>query len=167
MKIPAKILTQWVPAFGIVGVMLYYALFLYRHALNIPYNDDIFDVLTVLNRIVQSNDLKHTIAVLFEQHLDHRNLSPRLVYYLLLLINGEVNFRTLVFFANLAIPLLLMLFYLAIRHQPRPLLVIFPAALILFSLRAYELIFGLWLVLKTYTFTSMHLPLYLAYGRSG
>ncbi len=104
MKIPAKILTQWVPAFGILGVMLYYALFLYRHALNIPYNDDIFDVLTVLNRIVQSNGLKSIVAVLFELHLDHRNFSSRLVYYLLLFINGEVNFRDTCFLREFGDP---------------------------------------------------------------
>ncbi len=134
-------MTQWVPAFGILGAMLFYALFLYRHALNIPFNDDIFDVLQVLNGIVQSNDLKDTLTVLSAQFIEHRTFSSRLVYYLVLLITGEVNFRTLVFLANLAIPLLLVLFYLAIRHHSRVLLVLFPAALILFSLRAYELMF--------------------------
>jgi hypothetical protein len=140
-KIPERVLTHWAPAFGIVGVILYYALFLYQHALNIPYADDIFDVLEMLNGVVQSEDLNQTITLLFAQHIEHRTLASRLIYCLQFLVAGEIDFRVLVFLANLALPLLLLLFYIAVRKQARPLWVIFPAALVLFQLRAYHLVF--------------------------
>ena len=141
-KIQDKLVTQWVPAVGVVAVVIHYALFLYRHAVNIPYADDIFDVLQVLTGAVQSNDLQQTFALLFAQYFNHRTLSNRLIYYVMLLTTGEVNFRTTVFLANLALPLLLMLLYLTIRHQTHRWLVLLSAALILFGLRTYEL--SLW-----------------------
>ena len=80
--------------------------------------------------------------LLFAQYFNHRTLSNRLIYYVMLLATGEVNFRTTVFLANLALPLLLMLLYLTIRHQTYRWLVLLSAALLLFGLRTYEL--SLW-----------------------
>jgi len=140
-KLLKSVVTQWVPAAGVAAVMLHYALFIYWHALNIPYADDIFDVLQVLNGTVQSNDVQETFGLLFAQYFNHRTLSNRLIYYLMLLATGEVNFRTTLFLANLALPLLLMLLYLTIRHQTYRWLVLLSAALILFGLRTHELSF--------------------------
>ncbi len=140
-KIPERVWTRWAPALGILGVMLCYALFLYRHAINIPYADDIFDILQLLINVVKSTDFTHTFKLLFAQHNEHRTLSSRLVYYLLLIVAGEINFRTLIFLANLAIPLMLLLFWLSIRHHRYALLILLPVALVLFQPRFYELSF--------------------------
>jgi hypothetical protein len=141
-KILQKAATQWLPAVAVMAVILHYALFIYWHAVNIPYADDLYDVLQVLTGAVQSNDLQQTFHLLFAQYFNHRTLSNRLIYYLALLKTGEVNFRTTLFLANLVLPLLLVLFYLTIRHQTHRWLVLLSAALILFGLRTHEL--SLW-----------------------
>ncbi len=140
-KIPEQVWTHWLPVFGIAGVMLYYALFLYRYALNIPFADDIYDVLQFLSDVTQSTEWKHTVELFFAQTNEHRTLSSRLVYYLMLIVAGEINFRTLIFLANLAIPLLITLLYFAIRSHSRALLILLPVALVLFQFRAYEIHF--------------------------
>jgi len=133
----ARILTQWLPALGIVSVMLYYSAFLYQHALNVPYADDIFDILLFLTDVSKSQEWTHTAELFFAQHYQHRTLASRLVYYLAFVLEDEANFRTLIFIGNLALPLLLLMLYLPIRRQPRALLILLPAALVLFQLRLY------------------------------
>jgi hypothetical protein len=136
-KYTVRILTQWLPALGIIGSMLYYAAFLYQHALNIPYADDIRDILLFLTEVSQSQDWTHSFGLFFAQINDHRTLSSRIVYYLVYLLTGEVNFRTLVFVGNLGLPLLLLMLYVPIRQKPNALLMLLPAALVLFQLRLF------------------------------
>jgi hypothetical protein len=133
----ARILTQLLPALGIVSVMLYYSAFLYQHALNVPYADDIYDILLFLTDVSKSQEWTHTAELFFAQHYQHRTLSSRLVYYLAFILEDEANFRRLIFIGNLALSLLLLLLYLPIRRQPRALLILLPAALVLFQLRLY------------------------------
>jgi hypothetical protein len=136
-KYTARILTQWLPALGIASVMLYYSAFLYQHALNVPYADDIYDILLFLTDVSKSQEWTHTAELFFAQHYQHRTLSSRLVYYLAFVLEDEANFRTLIFIGNLALSLLLLMLYLPIRRQPRALLILLPAALVLFQLRLY------------------------------
>lgn len=140
-KISEQVWTRWLPALGIAGVMFYYALFHYQHALNIPFADDIHDVLLFLTNVVQSTERMHTLELFFEQTNEHRTLSSRLIYYMAFFSEGEINFRTLVFLANIALPLLLMMLYLPLRNHPKALLMLLPAALVLFQIRSYELSF--------------------------
>lgn len=138
-KILEKAVILWVPVAGLAAVLLHHALFLYWHAVNIPYADDIFDMLGVLSATVQSNDPSQTFGLLYAQYFNHRTLSNRLIHYLVLLVTGEVNFRTTVFLANLVLPLLLLLLFLTIRQQTYRWWILLSAALILFGLRTYEL----------------------------
>lgn len=140
-KIPEQVWTRWAPACGIVAVMLYYGLFLCRNAINVPYHDDVLDVLQFLSRVVESSSARETFGHFFINYNEHRTLVPRLMYYLAFLVEGEIDFRTLVFLANLAVPLLLLTLYLAIRKHPHALLVLLPAALVLFQPRFYGLSF--------------------------
>ena len=128
---------RWLPVLLIAVVVCYYFSFLYQYALNVPFADDIYDVLQVLTGVVNAPDAGTRFDILYAQHNDHRTLASRLVYALTFLVTGEINFRTLTFLANLALPLLLVLLYLATpMNKPRS-FIILPAALILFQLRAY------------------------------
>ena len=130
--------TSWqAAALYITAVIAYYGWFLYQQAMNIPMADDITDVLGVISGILQARDGDTVLALLFEQHNDHRTLSSRLVFYAIYLVEGEVNFRTLTFAANLALPLLLGLLFFAIPDRKNRCWVLLPAALLLFQLRAY------------------------------
>ena len=128
---------DWLAALLLGTTVVVYAAFLYRHALNIPLADDIADVLRVLSALSEAESLKLRLALLFEQHNDHRTLSSRLVYLVVYQLAGEINFRVLVFLANLALPLLLCLLYLPLRRRGGSLLAMVPAALLLLQLRAY------------------------------
>ena len=129
--------TLW-PAALLVGLAVAaYGAFLYRYALNIPFGDDIMDVLWTLSDILEVEGIYEVFTTLFKQSNDHRTLSSRLVYLVVYQLYGEINFRGLVFLANLALPLLLWLLYLPLRRSGASDLVIVPAALLLFQLRAY------------------------------
>ncbi|MEH6582662.1 MAG: hypothetical protein V7754_12055 [Halioglobus sp.] len=131
----------WLPVTGVALATAMYGFFLWRYAMNIPFADDILDVLQVIVGITQSDDAGSTLALLFEQHNDHRTMSSRLLYYLAFVVEGEVDFRTLTFMANMALPLILILLYLAVRDHPYPWLLLLPAAFVLFQLRAYGITF--------------------------
>ena len=134
---PAAAGTDRLAALLLGMTVVAYAAFVYRHALNIPFADDIADVLRVLSGLSEAENLERRLALLFEQHNDHRTLSSRLVYLAVYRLAGEIDFRVLVFLANLALPLLLCLLYLPLRRRAGSLLVMVPAALLLLQLRAY------------------------------
>jgi hypothetical protein len=136
-----RIWMQWMPVLVIIAMMLNFAFFLYQHALNIPYHDDILDVLEFLSNVVQSTELSHTVEIFFVEYNEHRTLASRVIYYLAYLVEGKSDFRTLTYLANLGIPLLLLTLYLAIRKHSHAFLILLPAALVLFQLRVYGLYF--------------------------
>ena len=134
---PAANRIRWLALLLVGLVVAVYGAFLYRYAFNIPFADDIKDVLQVLADIEEAQGIGEVIARLFKQLNDHRTLSSRLVYLVVYQLYGEINFRGLVFLANLALPLLLWMLYLPLRQSGASVLVIVPAALLLFQLRAY------------------------------
>jgi hypothetical protein len=131
--------TQWIAACGILGAIFWYGVFLYRHVLNVPYQDDIFDVLQVLTQALQSTDVQQAFGILFDNYNEHRTLASRLVYYLVYLVAGEINFRTLIFLCNLTLVAQLFILYSAMGKRHQSLSLLLPVALILLQPRAYSL----------------------------
>lgn len=127
----------WLPSIGIFLAIAWYGAFLFAHAINIPFADDILDVLQLINGLENAEDLTTKAELIFAQHNDHRTLSSRLVYYTVFLVEGEVNFRSLTFVANFALVLIFALWYLAIRDHSARWLILLPVALVLFQLRTY------------------------------
>ena len=136
------VFTRWLPAGLIIAVVAYYFGFLYRHTLNVPFADDIYDILAVLSQVIAAEDKMSAFQILFAQHNDHRTLASRLIYCLSYLMSGKIDFRELTFLANLALPLLLLCFYLMAQKDQKRLWILVPAALFLFQLRAYGI--NLW-----------------------
>jgi hypothetical protein len=132
-----RFFTRWLPVGLILVTVAYYAALLHQYAMDVPFADDIFDVVKVLSDVVGAEDYRSALEVLYAQHNDHRTLSSRLVYLALYLTGGEIDFRLLIFLANLALLALLLLLYRAARGHPEAPLVLLPAALILFQLRYY------------------------------
>lgn len=76
----------------------------------------------------------------FSQYLDHRTNASRTLVYVAYLIEGEMNFRTLTLLANLALPLILCLFYLCVRGEEYRWSMLLVSALLLLNLRTPALI---------------------------
>ena len=77
-----------------------YLLFLSERAINVPYHDDILDVLGFLSRFAEAAPLQERLTILFEQYNDHRTAASRVVYLLLLKVRGQIDFRELCLLAN-------------------------------------------------------------------
>jgi hypothetical protein len=133
-----KLLLALLPLLLIVACYFGYLL---QHAINVPLADDIHDVLLPLSQARDAGDFASAAAALYEKHTDHRTVASRLVYGGMLLVTGEINFRSLNIVANLALPLLLLGLYLMSAPSPRRLLWLLPAALALLQLRAYGITF--------------------------
>lgn len=127
-----------IPLLAVAG---FYFFYLYQHAFNVPLADDIYDVLQPLIQAINAESAGTAMASLHEQHTDHRTIATRFIYAAMYLTTGEINFRSLNFIANLALPLLLLALYLMASGTPRRLLIMLPAALILLQLRAYGITF--------------------------
>lgn len=130
----------WLPTLVIATALAAYFGFLHAHAIDVPFADDIYDVLRVLVGVEQSASFSEQWSFLFAQHNDHRTLATRLVYLGVYKLQGEIDFRGLVFLANLALPAFLALFYAATREAPNRILVLAVAALVLLNLRCYGIV---------------------------
>lgn len=130
-------LLRGLPLLIIAVALAYYFSFLYQHALNVPLGDDIYDVLKVLSGVVSAQDFGARLEIAFEQHNDHRTFASRLMYGFIYLTTGEINFRTLTYVANSALPLLLIILFFAIPTSLPRAMIILPATLVMLQLRSY------------------------------
>jgi hypothetical protein len=132
-----QVATAWLPAAFIVATVAWYFAYIHQHAMNVPFADDIYDVVKVLSDVEQAGSVADAFDILYAQHNDHRTISSRLVYGLTLIARGELDFRLLIFLANGALLLILCALYLSARQHPMKYLVLLPAAMVLFQLRFY------------------------------
>jgi hypothetical protein len=135
-----RIFLSWLPFVALVGVIGYYLWFVYAHAINIPYHDDIFDLLRFVTQIEKTESGAEKLALLNETYNDHRTTATRLLVHGAYLLEHEVNFRTLTIIANLALPLMLLLFFFAVRGDPYRWIWLLIAALLMLTPRIYKLI---------------------------
>ncbi len=136
-----RLLTLWGPLALMLLVVGWYAGFVVEHAINVPYADDVEDVLKFMNAAVQSTGFGNTFNLFFEQFNEHRTGATRIVYWASYALGGEINFRWLVFLTNLALPCVLFMLYRSVRGSAYPALLLLPAACVLFQIRAYMLQF--------------------------
>lgn len=133
----SNVYTRWLPLALITGVIGYYYWYLLQYALNIPYHDEIYDVLGFLAELARSSDWLTSLQLFFIKWNEHSTASARLFYYLSYQISGEINFVTLTVLANLALPALVGLLYLRLHGHAHRWLVLLPVILTLFHFRAY------------------------------
>jgi len=128
---------RYLPLAIIVLTAAYYFRFLALYALNIPLQDDIYDVLQFVLNINVTESWSTILELLLQQHNDHRTGASRLIFYGVYWLEGEVNFRTLIFISSLALPMILGLLYIVVRKLPYPYLLLLPSVFILFQIRSY------------------------------
>lgn len=132
--------TRFAPILLTLGVVGYYFWFLERFAVNLPFYDDYGDVLQFILGVVKAADLPTALHYFFDPYVNHRTTASRLVFYAAYLVEGEINFRSLTLVGNLALPMILGLLYIRVRPQQYCWLILLPVALLLFQLRAYDIV---------------------------
>lgn len=136
----SSLFVRWLPLSLLVVTVLYYFWFVYSNAINIPYQDDILDFLLFINQVESADSAGGAIQEWYRQYNEHRTSASRLQVYAAYLVQGEVNFHTLALLGNVALPLILFLFYLSVRQEKYRWVYVLVAALLLLHLRAYRIV---------------------------
>jgi hypothetical protein len=131
---------RWLPMLAIALVIVHYFWFVNSYAINVPFQDDIYDFLQVVNLADAADGASGVSAELFRQYVDHRTTVSRVWVYAAYLAEGEVNFRTLTILANLMLPLILLLFYLSVRGEKYRWIWLLVCTLLLLHLRAESIV---------------------------
>jgi hypothetical protein len=136
----SDLFVRWLPLLAFIAVIANHLWFVYSHAINIPYQDGIYDYLRFVQLAEAADGAKGVFAELFKQYMFHRTSAPRLFVYAAYLIEGEVNFHTLTILANLVVALILLLFYLSVRGEKYRWIWLLVSALLLLHLRSYTIV---------------------------
>ena len=128
----------WAMAFC---VMAYFIWFVYSRALNIPYQDDILDILQFLLRLTEIDAAGEWVSEFLAVYNVHRTTSSRLVYYSLYLMQGQVDFRVFTVVANLTLPLIAFCYSCMVPQRKNLSLALLIAVLLLCQPGTYELVF--------------------------
>lgn len=115
MKPPATQYLKYIVYFAILVIVLRFFNTLNGFALNLPFEDD-YDA--ILKFLVNYKDASggEKLKLLLSQHNEHRMLPARIVYVLQYMLTGTVNFRTLIFIANVQLLVILGLGIFFIRR---------------------------------------------------
>ncbi len=136
----SNLYSRWLPITLTIGVIGYYFWFLQQYALNIPFHDEIYDVLGFLSEVVEAEGWQSFLRIFFVKWNEHSTAASHLLYYLAYRVQGELSFITLVYLANIALLVFFVLLYLRVRHNQCRWLILLPIAATLFHIRAYETI---------------------------
>jgi hypothetical protein len=116
--------------FLLVIPAIIFGIYIFFHAVNLPYMDDMELIKTI-------NDIRENpsslFSVLMRQQNDHRIAFARLGIIAETLVTGEIDFRFTILLGFLNLLFLCFGFYLIFRSQNKPLLYFLPVALLLFS----------------------------------
>ena len=143
-------LPQWAAMLSIgfiVAAMLWpiirYAQVVWQYALNIPLQDDFDAGLEFIDKYAfQPHTFSEKLKLIFSQHNEHRIVLDRLAFITDYNLTGQLNFRELMFFGNLAIPCLFaVLLAISFRQEKgvRRWFFWLPLAFLLFQLVYWEL----------------------------
>lgn len=132
---------HWLPCIAFCVAILHFFWFLNSHASNIPFQDDIPDLLLFVTQVEKADSIWIALEAGFRQYNDHRVGATRLLVYGIYLVEGDLNFRTLTLVANLALPLLLLLFYIAVSDNKFRWIYLLIVSLLLLNLKIKSLLF--------------------------
>ena len=133
----------WLRIIPIAGILSITAVFWYlitSFSLNIPINDDLQDVLLFVLTAVEADSSYEFIHAFLVQHADHKTASSRLVYWLVYSLQGDIDFRILIYSANTAIFVILGLLYKQLVDSDYKLLFLLAACACLLNPRSYSLL---------------------------
>lgn len=96
-----------------------YSIFIFRYAVNIPYQDDYDVVLNFINTFIQMQTLEEKTALLFSQHNEHRIVFDRIVFLCYYYLFHEVNFIFFIIFGNLGWLLTIITLILYLKNNSK------------------------------------------------
>jgi hypothetical protein len=115
--------------------------FVWKYALNVPFQDDLDGVLEVIKKIMDAPNALRKARIFVLQDDEHRVVFNRIVTYLLYVCNGEVNFKYHLF---IGCTLILGIFGMISHRFVRaalPIWGLIPVSLFIFQIQYYEGIF--------------------------
>jgi hypothetical protein len=122
---------------GLFPVLVFFGILL-KFAVNIPYYDDFDAVLAFLNNFNSTESLSEKIKLLFNQHNEHRIIFNKLFTIASYYITGEINFKLLILFGNLALVGVAVVIFLSFRQEENKVLYFLPVMFLLFQFQSYE-----------------------------
>jgi hypothetical protein len=132
-----KALFKFATILVVLTVMGFYFYVVDRYCVNIPFSDD-FEFLNFSNKILEKESLEQKFHLFFKFHNEHRIAVPRLVFYIMLKLFSEINFKIAIFLGNISLFGLLILFYKLVPPGQAKWLALAPCALFLFQLQHWE-----------------------------
>jgi len=140
----------------VLAALSAYAVLFYPWRINVPFHDDYNDILRFLLRYQAAANLHEQIALILEPQGNHRTGASRLIYLLMLQLQGRIDFVTLSLLGNLALPVLCLVYSRLLFRSEHAALSLALAALIVLSPRAYTLLH--------WPMTAFHFHYLLLYG---
>lgn len=117
-------------------IAVFYLVF-QKYAVNIPHWDD-FAIRNTLAKMLETDSFSEKISLLFSQHNEHRILLTRLSAWIIYLLQGTLNLKSLMFIGFLALVSLLVIFFQVSKKYNSPLLAFVPVSFILFNVGLFE-----------------------------
>lgn len=132
---------QWLAAVASLAVIVVYAIRVFPLSLNIPFRDDFQDILIFVVDFYKAHTITEAAHALLSQHADHLTYSSRIIYYLVFLLEGKVDFRTLTYLSHIGLLCTVWLLFLQTEtSSPYKPLVLVCLCLLLFQPRAFGLV---------------------------
>ena len=120
-------------------IVVAHGLIINRYAVDVPKADDYNAILEFLYRYKSAGSFGEKTDLIFAQHNEHRIMLGRLAVLADYAIFGEVNFRHLIFFGNLMLGGLFVVFYFFFREYVKmPAYYFLPVPLVIFNLCPIE-----------------------------
>ncbi|MDZ7934392.1 MAG: hypothetical protein U5M51_05385 [Emticicia sp.] len=117
-------------------ITVFYLVF-QKYAVNIPHWDD-FAIRNTLAKMLETDSFSEKIKLLFSQHNEHRLLLTRLSAWIIYLVQGTLNLKSLMFIGFLALVGILIIFFQVSKKYNSPLLAFVPVSFILFNVGLFE-----------------------------
>ena len=117
-------------------VIIFYWVF-QKYAVNTPHWDD-FAIRNTLAKILETDSISEKIKLLFSQHNEHRILLTRISAWLVFLLQGTLNLKSLMFIGFFALIGLLAIFFQISKKNKLPLFAFVPISFILFNVGLFE-----------------------------
>lgn len=136
----SKLFMRWLPGLLLLLLAGRHFWLVYSYSINIPYQDDILDYLQFINLVEAAGSIEDTLRAWFAFYNDHRTTASRAQVYLAYLVQGEVDFRAQALLGNVALLLVLFLFYLAVRGEQQRWLILLVPALLMLTIRPFPIV---------------------------
>lgn len=117
-------------------ITVFYLVF-QKYAVNIPHWDD-FAIRNTLAKMLETDSFSEKIKLLFSQHNEHRILLTRLSAWVIYLLQGTLNLKSLMFIAFIALVGLLIILFQVSKKYNSTLLAFVPVSFILFNVGLFE-----------------------------